>query len=88
MKTFWVAVAVAVMLTCICMEESSAVPVTEVPDEEEPMSYGYPLTEHDEPSDDSWMMPYSPRARRRRRKCKFCCNCCSNICQTCCTRRF
>nr|ABY84826.1 hepcidin [Eleginops maclovinus] len=88
MKTFCVAVAVALMLTFICIQESSAVPVTDVEELEEPLIYDTPLTEHEDTSDDSWMTPYT-RARRRRRKCRFCCGCCNpGICQTCCTKAF
>ncbi|KAJ4931089.1 hypothetical protein JOQ06_025388 [Pogonophryne albipinna] len=84
MKTFWVAVAVAVVLTCICMEESSAVPVTEVQELEEPMSNESPVTEHEEASEDSWKMPYYVREKRGI-KCKFCCNCCRRgVCGLCC----
>ncbi|XP_029306823.1 hepcidin-like [Cottoperca gobio] len=84
MKTFSVAVAVAVMLTFICIQESSAVPVTEVQELEEPMSNDSPVTEHEETSVDSWKMPYNNR-QKRGVKCKFCCGCCTpGVCGLCC----
>ncbi|XP_029307315.1 hepcidin-like [Cottoperca gobio] len=84
MKTFSVAVAVAVVLTLICIQESSAVPVTEVQELEEPMSNDSPVTEHEETSVDSWKMPYNNR-QKRGVKCKFCCGCCTpGVCGLCC----
>nr|ABY84832.1 hepcidin [Notothenia angustata] len=85
MKTFCVAVAVAVVLTCICIQESSAVPGPEVQELEEPMSNESPVTEHEETSEDSWKMPYNIREKRNS-KCRVCCNCCSfhNACGLCC----
>ncbi|XP_073340862.1 hepcidin-like [Pagrus major] len=93
MKTFSVAVAVAVVLTFICLQESSAVSVTEVQEPEKPMSNGSPVAAYEEMSEESWKMPYNNRHKRspagrnkRRRRCRFCCDCCPNRsgCGTCC----
>ncbi|KAL3981011.1 POU domain transcription factor, class 3 [Sarotherodon galilaeus] len=85
MKTFRVAVAVAVVLTFICVQQSSAVPVTEQEQElEEPMSMDYPAAAHEEASVDSWKMLYNSR-HKRGIKCRFCCGCCTpGICGVCC----
>ncbi|XP_029307620.1 hepcidin-like [Cottoperca gobio] len=84
MKTFSVAVAVAVVLTFICIQESSAFPVTEVQELEEPMSNDSPVTEHEETSVDSWKMPYNNR-QKRGADCVRCCDCCGfSGCGECC----
>ncbi|XP_034384705.1 hepcidin-like [Cyclopterus lumpus] len=84
MKTFPVAVAVAVVLTFICVQQSSAVPAAEVREPGEPMSVDNPAADHEETSLDSWMMPYNNREKRGVR-CKFCCNCCTRgVCGLCC----
>nr|ACF49395.1 hepcidin isoform 2 [Oplegnathus fasciatus]ACF49397.1 hepcidin isoform 4 [Oplegnathus fasciatus]ACF49399.1 hepcidin isoform 2 [Oplegnathus fasciatus]ACF49401.1 hepcidin isoform 4 [Oplegnathus fasciatus] len=86
MKTFSVAVAVAVVLTFICLQESSAVSVTEqqVQELEEPMSNDNPAAAHEEMSEESWKMPYNNR-QKRGFKCKFCCGCCRRgVCGLCC----
>uniref|UniRef100_A0A8C9XAW1 Hepcidin n=1 Tax=Sander lucioperca TaxID=283035 RepID=A0A8C9XAW1_SANLU len=54
MKTFSVAVAVAVVLTFICIQQSSAVPVTEVQELEEPMTTENPIAEYEATSMESW----------------------------------
>ncbi|XP_068614859.1 hepcidin-like [Brachionichthys hirsutus] len=84
MRTFSVTVAVAVMLVCICIQENSAVPVSEVQELEEPMSNDHPVAAQ-EMSDDSWKMPYN-RRKRNPAACRFCCNCCPNMsgCGVCC----
>uniref|UniRef100_A0A8C2ZMY8 Hepcidin n=1 Tax=Cyclopterus lumpus TaxID=8103 RepID=A0A8C2ZMY8_CYCLU len=80
MKTFPVAVAVAVVLTFICVQQSSAVPVREPG---EPMSVDNPAADHEE-TDDAGEMPYNNREKRGVR-CKFCCNCCTRgVCGLCC----
>ncbi|XP_051261698.1 hepcidin [Dicentrarchus labrax] len=83
MKTFSVAVAVAVVLAFICLQESSAVPVTEVQELEEPMS-----NEYQEMPVESWKMPYNNRHKRHSSPggCRFCCGCCPNMsgCGVCC----
>ncbi|XP_059194828.1 hepcidin-like [Centropristis striata] len=48
MKTFSVAVAVAVVLAFICIQESSADPITGVQEPEEPISNSNPAAEHQE----------------------------------------
>nr|AAU10849.1 hepcidin 2 precursor [Pagrus major] len=85
MKTFSVAVAVAVVLTFICLQESSAVSFTEVQELEEPMSNGSPVAAYEEMSEESWKMPYASR----RWRCRFCCRCCPRMrgCGLCCQRR-
>ncbi|KAM7382509.1 hypothetical protein PAMP_002236 [Pampus punctatissimus] len=78
MKTFSVAVAVAVVLTFICIQESSAVPVTEV-QEVEMMIDGSPVT--GEVQMDSWMKPQGDRLKRA----LYCGRCCDNgVCRRCC----
>ncbi|KAM6935735.1 hepcidin-like [Lycodopsis pacificus] len=87
MKTFSVAVAVAVVLTFICIQQSSAVPITEVQELEEPMSIDNPVGEHEETSVDSWKMPYNIREKRGmmgKCRCSHCCSSCSSRCSTCC----
>ncbi|XP_034084125.1 hepcidin-like [Gymnodraco acuticeps] len=84
MKTFWFAVAVAVMLTCICIQESSAVPGTEVQELEEPMSIESLVSDQEEPSEDSWKMPSSIREKRGI-KCKFRCR--RGVCKLSCKKR-
>ncbi|XP_030248983.1 hepcidin-like [Sparus aurata] len=82
MKTFSVAVAVAVVLTFICLQESSAVPFTEVQELEEPMSSDGPVAAFEDMSEDTWKMLY----KSRRRRCRFCCGCCPDTtgCNVCC----
>nr|BAH03286.1 hepcidin antimicrobial peptide 2 [Pagrus auriga]BAH03290.1 hepcidin antimicrobial peptide 2 [Pagrus auriga] len=93
MKTFSVAVAVAVVLTFICLQESSADSVTEVQELEEPMSIGSPVAAYEEMPEESWKMPYASRSssdrRRRRWRCRTCCRCCPRMkgCGICCRRR-
>nr|AEM60416.1 hepcidin isoform 6 [Oplegnathus fasciatus] len=84
MKTCSVAVAVAVVLTFICLQESSAVSVTEVQELEEPMSNDNPVAAHEEMSEESWKMPYNNR-QKRGITCRFCCGCCRrDVCGPCC----
>ncbi|KAM6994668.1 hepcidin-like [Tautogolabrus adspersus] len=84
MKTFSVAVVVAVIFTFICIQESSAVPVTELQEVEEAISNDHPAAEHEETSVESWMMPYNNR-QKRAFKCKVCCGCCQpGVCGLCC----
>nr|AFQ32274.1 hepcidin [Chlorophthalmus bicornis] len=85
MKTFRVTVAVAVMLTFICIQESSAGPVSEVQELEEPMNNDNPVVVHEEMSEESWKMPYN-RQKRNPAGCRFCCGCCPNMrgCGVCC----
>ncbi|XP_068425196.1 hepcidin-like [Clinocottus analis] len=84
MKTFCVAVAVAIVLTFICIQQSSAVPVAQVQELEEPMSVDNPVADQEEAALDSWKMPYNNREKRGF-KCKVCCNCgCGANCGLCC----
>ncbi|TNN29367.1 Hepcidin [Liparis tanakae] len=85
MKTFSVAVAVAIVLTFICIQQSSAVPAAEmstctthqqVQEPGEPMSVYNPAADPEETAPDSWKMPYNNREKRGA-KCKLCCNCCT-----------
>uniref|UniRef100_A0A669F3C5 Hepcidin n=1 Tax=Oreochromis niloticus TaxID=8128 RepID=A0A669F3C5_ORENI len=83
MKTFSAAVAVAVVLTFICVQQSSAVPVTEVR-LEEPMSMDYPAAAPEQILVDSWKKLYNT-IHRPGIKCRFCCGCCTpGICGICC----
>ncbi|KAI3361408.1 hypothetical protein L3Q82_013575, partial [Scortum barcoo] len=54
MKTFSVAVALAVVLTFICLQESSAVLITEGQELEEPMSDHHLIAAHEEMAEESW----------------------------------
>ncbi|XP_056300352.1 hepcidin-like [Pseudoliparis swirei] len=81
MKMFSVAVAVAIVLTFICIQQSSAVPAAEVQEPGEPMSVSNPAADHEETALDSWKMPYNNREKRGT-KCKFCCS--SGVCGLCC----
>nr|ABY84839.1 hepcidin [Notothenia angustata] len=87
MKTFWFAVAVAVVLTSICIQESSAVPgpeVQELEELEEPMSIESLVSDQEEPSEDSWKMPSSIREKRGI-KCRF--RCSHGVCGLSCKKR-
>uniref|UniRef100_A0A669D8V3 Hepcidin n=1 Tax=Oreochromis niloticus TaxID=8128 RepID=A0A669D8V3_ORENI len=85
MKTFSAAVAVAVVLTFICVQQSSAVPVTEqLQMLEEPMSMDYPAAAPEQILVDSWKKLYNT-IHRPGIKCRFCCGCCTpGICGICC----
>ncbi|XP_038144782.1 hepcidin-like [Cyprinodon tularosa] len=87
MKTFTVAIAVALVFTFICIQENSAVTATEAPELTEVLTDDGTLTaDHDMP-EESWNAQYdSVQMRRRRRRCRFCCGCCPNMigCGTCC----
>nr|BAH03287.1 hepcidin antimicrobial peptide 3 [Pagrus auriga]BAH03291.1 hepcidin antimicrobial peptide 3 [Pagrus auriga] len=87
MKTFSVAVAVAVVLTFICLQESSAVPVTEVPELEEEISNDDAAASYEETSVETWMMPFDIRQKPHSGliKCSYCCDCCVlGVCGMCC----
>ncbi|XP_035985744.1 hepcidin-like [Fundulus heteroclitus] len=87
MKTFAVAVAVSLMLTFICIQESSAVPAAEGPELMEVLTDdGSLAVDHDMPEDSVNTSYDSVQMRRRRRRCRFCCGCCPNMvgCGTCC----
>ncbi|CAI5662924.1 unnamed protein product [Oreochromis niloticus] len=78
MKTFSVAVAVAVVLTFICVQQSSAVPVTEEQELEEPMSMDYPAAAHEQILVDTEDLSFKYNMH-------FCCNfkCSFFLFQTC-----
>ncbi|XP_013887070.1 hepcidin [Austrofundulus limnaeus] len=87
MKSFSVAVAVAIVLTFICLQECSAVPITEdqqLIDSVNPPDA--PVGEYPVFPADSWKMPYYFRQRNDPRRCRFCCNCCPGMsgCGVCC----
>ncbi|KAM9722936.1 hepcidin-like [Menidia menidia] len=86
MKTFSVAVALAVVLTFICIHKSSAAPSSEVHDRVEEMAGDSPVAENQEIPVEFWKMPYGIRQKRMAAsKCKFCCNCCGmSGCGVCC----
>ncbi|XP_062277955.1 hepcidin-like [Scomber scombrus] len=75
MKTFSVAVAVAVVLTFICIQESSAVPVTEV--EKLPFNAI--------PGNAPWLIPEEYKPKKKESACRLCCGCCEmSGCGVCC----
>uniref|UniRef100_A0A3P8TSZ0 Hepcidin n=1 Tax=Amphiprion percula TaxID=161767 RepID=A0A3P8TSZ0_AMPPE len=82
MKTFSVVVAVAVVLTFICIQQSSATS-TEVEEVEEATSNHNPAAEHQETLVDSWTMLYNSR-NKRGIYCRFCCCCTPRLCKFCC----
>nr|AFE88621.1 hepcidin-2 [Scophthalmus maximus] len=82
MKTLTVAVAVAVVLAFIWMQESAAT-FHGAQQPEEAVSNEDPAADPQETPVDSWMMPSN--RQKRGMKCKFCCNCCNlNGCGVCC----
>ncbi|TWW79601.1 Hepcidin Precursor [Takifugu flavidus] len=86
MKTFSVAVVAAVLLALICLQESSALPLSEVEDVEVPVMDDNGAAVYEEMPVDSWKMPYTNRHKRSPKRCRFCCNCCPRMvgCGTCC----
>ncbi|TWW79602.1 Hepcidin Precursor [Takifugu flavidus] len=79
MKTFSVAVVAAVLLALICLQESSALPLSEVEDVEVPVMDDNGAAVYEEMPVDSWKMPYTNRHKRSPKRCKFCCNCCPGM---------
>ncbi|XP_029694675.1 hepcidin-like isoform X3 [Takifugu rubripes] len=85
MKTFSVAVVAAVLLALICLQESSALPLSELEDVEVPVMDDNGAAVYEEMPVDSWKMPYTNRHKRSPKHCKFCCNCCGmSGCGVCC----
>ncbi|XP_029958332.1 hepcidin-like isoform X1 [Salarias fasciatus] len=83
MKTFRVAVAVAVVLTVICVQQTSSVQLTEEQELEEPVSSEVQAAA-EETAVDSWKTVYD-KSLNRRFKCRICCNCClPGYCGLCC----
>ncbi|XP_008283267.1 hepcidin-1 isoform X1 [Stegastes partitus] len=77
MKTFSVAVAVAVMLTFICIQESSAVPLSEDQELEVSLFPEHPAAANGESAVDSW--------EKSGIHCRICCGCCTpGVCGLCC----
>ncbi|XP_041845169.1 hepcidin-like isoform X2 [Melanotaenia boesemani] len=86
MKLFSIAVAVAIMLTSICLQENSAAPVNEV-QEFEAMSSNSSSASQEETSVETWMMPFDIREKSYAApiRCQFCCDCCNiGVCSLCC----
>uniref|UniRef100_H3DDC3 Hepcidin n=1 Tax=Tetraodon nigroviridis TaxID=99883 RepID=H3DDC3_TETNG len=81
MKTFSVAVVVAVLLAFVYLQESSAFPPSKVPVIDDAAAAAY-----EEISDDSWKTPYTNRHKRSPAGCRFCCGCCPGMvgCGVCC----
>ncbi|XP_029958333.1 hepcidin-like isoform X2 [Salarias fasciatus] len=83
MKTFRVAVAVAVVLTVICVQQTSSVQLTEEQELEEPVSSEVQAAA-EETAVDSWKTLHNVR-QKRGTDCRFCCNCCGmSACGLCC----
>ncbi|XP_067458396.1 hepcidin-like [Thunnus thynnus] len=79
MKTFSIAVAVAVVLTFICIQENSAVPVVEVQGMEVMISDDAPLAA------DSEAALALLEVLRRQKRGLYCGRCCDNgVCRKCC----
>uniref|UniRef100_A0A671WFP8 Hepcidin n=1 Tax=Sparus aurata TaxID=8175 RepID=A0A671WFP8_SPAAU len=89
MKSFSVAVAVVIVFTLICLQESSAVPVTEVPELEGDISSDDAAASYEETSVETWMMPFDIRQKPQSGliRCSYCCDCCAlGVCGMCCKR--
>uniref|UniRef100_A0A3Q3WXJ3 Hepcidin 2 n=1 Tax=Mola mola TaxID=94237 RepID=A0A3Q3WXJ3_MOLML len=86
MKTFSVAVAVAVVLTFICVQQSSALPLTDL-QLGEPLRFDSTAAEHEEKLVDSGKMLIYSGKMPKPGSCRFCCGCCPNMkgCGHCCT---
>ncbi|XP_017268630.1 hepcidin-like [Kryptolebias marmoratus] len=80
MKSFSVAVAVAVMLTFICLQESSAAPLTEV--QENLVSFDTQAAAPVKPHVDLWEKLLSNRQKRSTVYCGRCCD--AGVCRKCC----
>nr|AXY80848.1 hepcidin [Brachymystax lenok] len=86
MKAFSVAVAGVVVLTCMFILESTAVPFSEVRTEEVG-SIDSPVGEHQQPGSESMRPAEHFRFKRQSHLslCRWCCNCCHNKgCGFCC----
>ncbi|XP_024119925.1 hepcidin [Oryzias melastigma] len=87
MKSFIAAVSLAVLLTFVCFQESSAVPVTEVHELEGTLTDDSPLPADLKMPVTSWKTLYDIRKKREARAagCRFCCGCCGmSGCGVCC----
>ncbi|XP_064803235.1 hepcidin-like [Oncorhynchus masou masou] len=86
MKAFSVAVAVVLVLSCMFILESNAVPFSEVLTEEVG-SIDSPVWEHQQPGGESMRPSEHFRFKRQSHLslCRWCCNCCHNKgCGFCC----
>uniref|UniRef100_A0A3B3TZW1 Hepcidin-like n=1 Tax=Poecilia latipinna TaxID=48699 RepID=A0A3B3TZW1_9TELE len=86
MKAFTLAVAVAIVVTIIGVQESSADLVIEGPELMDELTNGRPVPAGQDIPEDSWKTPYESAMMRGRRRCRFCCGCCPDMvgCGTCC----
>ncbi|XP_064883197.1 hepcidin-like [Oncorhynchus nerka] len=87
MKAFSVAFAVVVVLACMFILESTAVPFSEVRKNDEVGSIDSPVGEHQQPGGESMRPPEHFRFKRQSHLslCRWCCNCCHNKgCGFCC----
>ncbi|XP_059194829.1 hepcidin-like isoform X1 [Centropristis striata] len=85
MKTFSVAVAVAIMLAFICIQESSADPITGVQEPEEPKSNDNPVAEHQELPGRLGKMLSNIREKRQSNCCHSCHGNHCQLCHHCCS---
>uniref|UniRef100_A0A3B3WNE0 Hepcidin n=1 Tax=Poecilia mexicana TaxID=48701 RepID=A0A3B3WNE0_9TELE len=85
MKAFTLAVAVAIVVTIIGVQESSADLVIEGPELMDGLTNGRPVPAGQDIPEDSWKMPYSS-VHMQRRRCRICCGCCPGMrgCGFCC----
>ncbi|XP_005799083.1 hepcidin-like [Xiphophorus maculatus] len=85
MKALTLAVAVAVVVAIIGVQQSSADLVIEGPELMDGLTNGSPAAAGQDNPEDSWKMPYTS-FQRRARGCRFCCGCCPNMrgCGICC----
>ncbi|XP_055760599.1 hepcidin-like [Salvelinus fontinalis] len=86
MKACSVAVAVVLVLTCMFILESTAVPFSEVLTEEVGI-IDSPVWEHQQPGGESMRLPEHFRFKHQSHLslCCWCCNCCHNKgCGFCC----
>ncbi|XP_035985748.1 hepcidin-like [Fundulus heteroclitus] len=85
MKAFTLAVAVAIVVTVIGVQEGSADLIIEGPELMDGLTNGSPVAVGQDMPEDSWKMPYDS-AQMRRRRCRFCCGCCPRMrgCGICC----
>ncbi|XP_020556480.1 hepcidin isoform X2 [Oryzias latipes] len=86
MKSFIVAVSLAGVLTCVCFQESSAVPVTEVHKLEGTLTDDSPPAADQKIPVTSWKTLYDIRKKRDSSAgCRICCSCFGfSHCEVCC----
>uniref|UniRef100_A0A674MRJ1 Hepcidin-like n=1 Tax=Takifugu rubripes TaxID=31033 RepID=A0A674MRJ1_TAKRU len=73
-------------LALICLQESSALPLSELEDVEVPVMDDNGAAVYEEMPVDSWKMPYTHMRHHRPARCRFCCRCCPGMqgCGICC----